>query len=45
MQLQEKGFDIIENIYSKQEVDEIVELIESQGLGGQFGVREFLSDN
>ena len=45
MQLNEKGFDIVENIYSEQEADEIVEIIESQGLGGQFGVREFLLNN
>jgi len=44
-QLQEKGFDIIENIYSDEEVSGIVEVIENQGVGGSFGVREFLLDN
>lgn len=44
-QLQEKGFDIMENIYSEQEINEIIEVIENQEIEGRFGVREFLLDN
>lgn len=40
--LEEKGFEIIESIYSEKEVDEILEVIDNEGIGGKFGVREFL---
>ncbi len=43
--LQEKGFEIIENIYSKKEANEIIEVVENQAVRGRFGVREFLFDN
>ena len=40
--LNQKGFEIIEDIYSSKEVNEILELVESKGIGDKFGVREFL---
>jgi len=43
-QLQEKGFEIIENIYSEKELNEITKLIERQGVENKFGVRKFLFD-
>ena len=43
--LRERGFEIIENIYSESEVNEILELVKSKGTENSFGVREFLSDN
>jgi len=36
------GFKIIESIYTEKEIDEIVSLLESEEIKGQFGVREFL---
>lgn len=43
--LTQKGFEIIENVYSKVELNDIIQLIESKEIGGKFGVREFLVDN
>lgn len=43
--LKESGFDIIEQVYSKEEVDEIIQHIDKKGIGGKFGVRSFLKDN
>lgn len=43
--LKESGFDIIEQVYSEEEVDEIIQNIEKKGIGGKFGVRSFLKDN
>ena len=40
--LEEKGFHIINNIYSVQEVNKIIEVLGSQGIESRFGVREFL---
>lgn len=44
-QLQERGFDIIENIYSEKEINEIIKVLENQGVENKFGVREFLFCN
>ena len=41
-ELEHKGFTIIENIYTKSEIEEILNLIEVNDLSGKFGVREFL---
>lgn len=43
--LDQNGFEIIQNIYSTDEIDEIVQLVESLDLENRFGVREFLSDH
>ena len=43
--LTQKGYEIIENVYSENEVNEILRLIESAGINNKFGVREFLKDN
>lgn len=43
--LNRKGFEIIENVYSKNEVHEILELVNSKGIENKFGVREFLFDH
>jgi len=40
--IEEKGFDIIENIYSNLEIDTIISKIDSLDLSNNFGVREFL---
>jgi hypothetical protein len=38
--LKDNGFEIIENIYSEKEINQIIELINSKELENQFGVRE-----
>jgi len=43
--LTQKGFEIIENVYSKVELNDIIQLIESKEIGDKFGVREFLVYN
>ncbi len=43
--LSKNGFEIIENIYSEREVNEILNLVELKEIENKFGVREFLSDN
>jgi ectoine hydroxylase-related dioxygenase (phytanoyl-CoA dioxygenase family) len=43
--LNDIGFEIIEQVYSEKEVDEIIQLIDKKGVGGRFGVRSFLKDN
>lgn len=43
--LTEKGYEIVENIYSVKEVNEILELLKSIGVERKFGVREFLSNH
>ncbi|MTB52686.1 phytanoyl-CoA dioxygenase family protein [Lewinella sp. W8] len=40
-----KGFEVIEDVYSKQEIDEILRLIHSKGLENRYGVRNFLADH
>ena len=40
--LETLGFSIIENVYTEVEIRDILRLVESQNLSGQFGVREFL---
>lgn len=40
-----KGFQIIENIYSKSEIDSIVDLIKVKNIENKFGVRNFLIDH
>lgn len=44
-QLNQKGFEIIEVVYSEKEVDEILQILKSKGIENKFGVREFLVDN
>ena len=41
-QLDEKGFVIVDDIYCKKEIDDMLEIIESTGVENKFGVREFL---
>ncbi len=43
--LNKKGFEIIEDVYSEREVNEILKLVELHGIENKFGVREFLVDN
>lgn len=43
--LNQKGYQIIENIYSEKEIDDILRLIASKQLEEKFGVREFLVDH
>ena len=43
--LREKGFKIIENIYSSKEIDEILTLLDSKEIDNKFGIREFLMDH
>lgn len=43
--LKEKGFEIIENVYSEQEVNCILEQLAAKNIGNKFGIRAFLSDN
>ena len=43
--LNDKGFEIIEAVYSENEVNEILQLLESKEIENKFGVREFLVDN
>jgi len=43
--LNQNGFEIIENVYSLTEVNEILQLVESKEIENKFGVREFLTDN
>lgn len=40
--LAQKGYDIINGIYSKEEIDSILALVASKPLEHSFGVREFL---
>ena len=42
MNLQKDGFDIVENIYSKKELDVIIEQLDALEFGNQFGYRTFL---
>ena len=43
--LNQKGFEIIESVYSNSEINEILKLVELKGIENKFGVREFLIDN
>ncbi|MEZ4842972.1 MAG: phytanoyl-CoA dioxygenase family protein [Bacteroidia bacterium] len=42
-ELSHSGIAIVENVYTEKEVEEIIQLIDSKGIGEQFGVRAFLS--
>jgi len=42
MQLDEKGFQIVEGIYSEQEVQQLLHLLNQANIEQQFGIREFL---
>lgn len=42
--LEDKGIEIIEKVYSHEEMNKILNLIESKELGNRFGIREFLTD-
>lgn len=42
MMINEKGFEIIEGVYTQREVNDILEIIEQKELPNQFGVRAFL---
>ncbi|MCG8331878.1 MAG: phytanoyl-CoA dioxygenase family protein [Chitinophagales bacterium] len=42
--LNQKGFEIIEGVYSEKEVNEILERIKSKEIENKFGVRAFLLD-
>ena len=42
--LNQKGFEIIEGVYSEEEVNEILEGIKSKEIENKFGVRAFLLD-
>ena len=44
-ELENIGFTIVESIYSDQEIDEILTLLNDKEISGQFGLREFLSKN
>lgn len=39
------GYEIVEDVYSSDEISQILQLIESKEIVGQFGVREFLQDH
>lgn len=41
----EKGFLILESIYSKEEIDAVLADLDAKDISGQFGVREFLLHN
>ena len=43
--LEKYGFQIIDNVFSIKEVDDILTLINSSSIKNEFGVREFLLDN
>lgn len=43
--LEKKGFEIIEDVYSEKEVNEILRILEEKKIKDKFGVREFLIDN
>jgi len=43
--LNQKGFEIIENVYSEREVNEMLEMMESEEIEKKFGIREFLIEN
>lgn len=43
--LENKGFEIIENVYSKKEVNEILQIVASKKIENKFGVRAFLMDH
>lgn len=43
--LNKEGFEIIEGVFNENEINDILQSIEEMGLDGQFGVREFLSNN
>ena len=40
--LSQKGFEIIEAVYSEKEINEILQLLQSKEIEKKFGVREFL---
>ncbi|HOY13079.1 MAG TPA: phytanoyl-CoA dioxygenase family protein [Saprospiraceae bacterium] len=42
-ELNKSGFEIIENVFSNEEVNEIIELLEPQEINKEFGIREFLT--
>ena len=44
-ELENIGFTIIESIYSKEEIDEILKYLNDREISGQFGVREILFKN
>ena len=41
----EKGFQIIEDVYSSDEIEDILNLLSTKQIENQFGVREFLIDH
>lgn len=43
--LNQKGFAIIEDVFSEKEINEILDLLKSKGIENRFGVRELLYDN
>jgi L-ribulose-5-phosphate 3-epimerase UlaE len=43
--LERQGYQIIEEVYTTKEVDQLIELINEKDLNNEFGLREFLSDN
>lgn len=43
--LNDKGYEIIEGVFTKFEVDEILNLLETKKIDSKFGVREFLLQN
>ena len=43
-ELNKSGFEIIENVFSNEEVNEIIELLEPQEINKEFGIREFLTN-
>lgn len=45
IELQKKGFSIVEGIYTHEEIDRILALIRTKDLGKAFGVRSFLTDH
>jgi ectoine hydroxylase-related dioxygenase (phytanoyl-CoA dioxygenase family) len=44
-QLQTNGFEIIEDVYSEEEMNDILDFLVAKGIENKFGVREFLLDN
>lgn len=42
---EEKGYDIVEAIYTAKEVSKIISLLDKKGFKEQFGIRSFLKDN
>ncbi len=42
---QQKGYEIINQVYSNEEVDQILAILKAKSIEHKFGVREFLVDN